>query len=187
MVDPIKEERSTKEIKAMWKPVLSPARNKDMLKRESTFSKNIIVEAECEEDKYDRDDRSVKVNTFIGQQRQNFNDTNNLSQHIQTYNDEKQEGVHKSRDFEKFEMQDSENIINEFEEELKEGMMSNRGNEKLMISSPSPMMNKNTPSFFLDKKHSIDIQQLQSSNHSPKYSEFFSRNRDQVFKGKSKN
>lgn len=73
----------------------------------------------------------------------NFNDTNNLSQQVQTFNDEKQEKPQKEydNDFERMEQNDSDNIINEYEEELKEGMISGR-RENDLINPVSPLTNK---------------------------------------------
>lgn len=74
---------------------------------------------------------NVRVNTLFKLNKSNFNDTNNLSQPMQTFNDERAEKSQREYDkeFERLEDNESENIANEFEidEEIKKNVIKHDG------------------------------------------------------------
>jgi antitoxin component of MazEF toxin-antitoxin module len=74
------------------------------------------------------------------------------------------------------ELNESKNIIQEYEEELKECFPSDRDMEKKDEAFSPEQMSKKTPSYFMDKKSSLDMSKLFPSNASPRNNNFFTRN-----------
>ena len=74
------------------------------------------------------------------------------------------------------EMNESKNIIQEYEEELKECFPSERDMEKKEEAMSPSQMAKKTPSYFMDKKSSLDMSKLFPNGVSPRNNNFFTNN-----------
>ena len=103
---------------------------------------------------------NVQVNSFFKSNRINFHDTNNLSGHIQTYNDERQDRDQREYDkeFEGMELNENSNNVNDFEinEEMKHQLVTRSKTLKMASNLDTPNTSNNTPSYFLEKKSSVD-------------------------------
>lgn len=188
LIKPVNESETSKEfiIKDM-KPIsseTSPSKRVSLNKRVTDLGGGeIIYEVEVEEDKQDQGKKEgtmpqIQVDMLFHRRKINFSDTNNLSQHFQTVNDEKvdKDQSKLDKDFEKMNDNEDENIMNEIEEELKEGMLSVRALERLQSHALSPITNKCTPSHFIDKKNSIDLLQMNSQEQSYRDLEYYTNN-----------
>lgn len=136
------------------------------------IGREIIDELQKEEDKYENESQNepsslVKINPLFPTKNKTNNETNNFSQPVQTLVDEKDDNFQYNYDKEFWgEMgnNESENILNEYEEEMKEHMLeSSRGKEKIQADSVSPDMKKYDANFFMNKKSSIDYLGLNAS------------------------
>ena len=100
-------------------------------------------------------------------QRFNPDDSNNFTNQVQTYNDDKGD-ENFDKEYAKMNLQESENILKEFEE-IKENAEESRNIDddykaldKLQPNSLTPMTHKESPNFLI-KKMSIDYNQNQES------------------------
>jgi hypothetical protein len=66
--------------------------------------------------------------------------------------------------------------MQEYDEELKDNYPSEGDLHKFQKFGASPVMNKHTPSYFTDKKNSVDFSKILSSGVSPRNNNFFTNN-----------
>lgn len=74
------------------------------------------------------------------------------------------------------EANESKNIIHEYEEELKECFPSDRDIDRKDEAFSPGQMTKKTPSYFMDKKSSLDMSKLFPNGASPRNNNFFTNN-----------
>jgi hypothetical protein len=167
----IKKMSDISDFRKVSSSLLSPLGNENRMGI-TQIGHEIIHELQKEEDKYDNESHEgsaslVKINPLFQNINRVHNETNNFSQPVQTLIDEKDDNFQYNYDKEfcgDMGNNESDNILNEYEEEMKEQMMeSNRGKERIQINSVSPDMKKLDPNFFMQKKSSIDYLGMSAS------------------------
>jgi hypothetical protein len=141
--------------------IMTPTNDKSKLMNRTEIDREIIEELQYEEDKYDNESQNepvslMKIDSFNRNNRNN--DLNNPSQPLNTLNGDKDECNQDQYDkvFGNMANNDSENILNDYEEEIKEQMMENSwALDSIRMADVSPDMVKNSSSYFMIKKSSI--------------------------------
>jgi hypothetical protein len=141
--------------------LMTPTNDKSKLMNRTEIDREIIEELQFEEDKYENESQnepmSLMKNDSINRFNRNTN-LNNPSLPINTLNGDKDEYNQDKYDkvFGNMANNESENILNDYEEEIKEQMMENSwALDSIRMADLSPDMVKNASKHFMIKKSSI--------------------------------